>query len=430
MSHYGLICPELSGHLNPMITLGRELQRRGHQVTVIGRPDGRRRSQGAGLGFAVIGEEDFPEGALQATAKELGGLDGLRAVRFTAELLRREAATVLRDAPEVAANEKIDAFVVDQVSAGGGTVADRLGLPWVTVCNALALNPDPHLPPGVLPWPYARGFLARGRNTFGNAMLRWLARPVFEEVNRYRARHGLAPVKGEIGTGSHLAQIAQQPEFFEFPRSAAVENFHYTGPWHHPSGREDIPFPWERLDGRPLIYASMGTLQNRQQFIFETIAAACAGLDAQLVISLGHADQDAAAHARAFAGSPIVVAVAPQLSLLPRAALVITHAGMNTTLESLSQGVPMVAIPITNDQPGVANRLAWLGAAEVVWPGRLTVARLRSALGRVMRDPSYRGVARDCRARIQQADGLRRAGDLVEQFLSGQPSRTPSARAT
>jgi UDP:flavonoid glycosyltransferase YjiC (YdhE family) len=36
--HLGLICPELSGHLNPMTTLDRELQRRGHHVTVIARP--------------------------------------------------------------------------------------------------------------------------------------------------------------------------------------------------------------------------------------------------------------------------------------------------------------------------------------------------------------------------------------------------------
>lgn len=55
-------------------------------------------------------------------------------------------------------------------------------------------------------------------------------------------------------------------------------------------------------------------------------------------------------------GNPIVVNYAPQLELLKIADLTITHAGVNTTLESLSNGVPLVAIPITNDQPGVAAR--------------------------------------------------------------------------
>ena len=76
----------------------------------------------------------------------------------------------------------------------------------------------------------------------------------------------------------------------------------------------------------------------------------------------------------------IVVPFAPQLDLLRRAALTITHAGLNTALESLTQGVPMVAIPITNDQPGVASRLEWLGVARVVPPARLTAQRLRASV--------------------------------------------------
>jgi zeaxanthin glucosyltransferase len=68
----------------------------------------------------------------------------------------------------------------------------------------------------------------------------------------------------------------------------------------------------------------------------------------------------------------IVVSKAPQIELLKRAALCITHAGINTALESLAQGVPMVAIPIGFDQPGVAARIAYHGAGEFVEVGDLT----------------------------------------------------------
>lgn len=398
-----------------MTTLGRELQRRGHRVTLIGRLDARRKTESAGLGFAPISEQDFPEGSMQETSRELGKLNGLRAVQFTAELLRRSVSAVLRDAPDIVAREKIEALLVDQVSPGGGTVADRVGLPWIMVSNALALNPDPLLPPCVLPWAYSAGPIGRARNAFGDAILRWLARPVIGEINDHRRQHNLAPLKGAFSVGSCVAQVAQQPAFFEFPRRAPLKDLHYTGPWHHAGSHEEIPFPWEKLDGRPLIYASMGTLQNRQQFIFEAIAAACVGLDAQLVISLGSRDQDAAGMAKSLAGNPIVVAIAPQLALLQRASLAITHAGLNTALESLNYGVPMVAIPITNDQPGVAARLAWLGAAEVVQPPKLTAPRLRTAIERVLREPHYRETAQRCRDEILTADGLRRAADLVER---------------
>jgi UDP:flavonoid glycosyltransferase YjiC (YdhE family) len=55
----------------------------------------------------------------------------------------------------------------------------------------------------------------------------------------------------------------------------------------------------------------------------------------------------------------IIVDYAPQLQLLKKASLCITHAGINTTLESLSNGVPLVAIPIANDQPGIGARIEW-----------------------------------------------------------------------
>jgi MGT family glycosyltransferase len=415
--HLGLICPELSGHLNPMTTLGRELARRGHRVTVVAREDARAKASTAGLGFAVIGEKEFPLGAMKAQSAKLGTMSSTRAMRFTVEMLRLGAEVMVRDAPEVIRGLGIDALLVDQVIPAGGTVADRLGLPYVNVCNALALNPDPASPPGVLPWRYAPGLPGRLRNAFGNAAFRWIARPITREINVHRARHGLPPKLG-VGDDSTLAQIAQQPAFFDFPRSTLPACFHYTGPWHDHASGDEIPFPWERLNGRPLIYASMGTLQNRLEFIFSTIAAAAAGLDAQLVISLGSREQDAAALAARFAGKPIVVSFAPQLALLARATLTITHAGLNTALESLSRGLPMVAIPITNDQPGVASRLEWLGAAEVVQPGRLTVARLRTALERVLRDPRYRENAQRRQQEIAQLDGLRRAADIAEQALT------------
>ena len=116
MAHLGLICPELSGHLNPMTTLGRKLQRRGHHVTVVAGSDVRAKAQQSGLGFVVIGEREFPEGAMGEAAAQLGRLTGLKAVRFTVELLRRGVATLLREAPDAIRAAKIDALLVDQAA--------------------------------------------------------------------------------------------------------------------------------------------------------------------------------------------------------------------------------------------------------------------------------------------------------------------------
>jgi UDP:flavonoid glycosyltransferase YjiC (YdhE family) len=95
---------------------------------------------------------------------------------------------------------------------------------------------------------------------------------------------------------------------------------------------------------------------------------------------------------------------------------------MNTTLESLSNGVPMVAIPITNDQPGVAARIAWTGTGEVVPLARLSVPRLQGAIERVLTEESYKKNASRLQEAIAGAGGVRRAADIVEQAIStGKP---------
>jgi UDP:flavonoid glycosyltransferase YjiC (YdhE family) len=419
--HIGLTCPELSGHLNPMTTLGRELLRRGHRVTVVARPDAESKALSAGLVFACIGGNEFPRGAIGAQSTMLGGMKGRKALRYTIKMMRSAAEVTLRDLPVVCREIGIEGLLVDQVNPAAGTVAEIEGLPFVKVANALALNRDPNCPPAVLPWRYRPGTLGRLRNSAGNWFLYRVTAPIRDAINEERIRHGLAPRIDEE-TPAFLAEIAQQPAFFDFPRARPEPLLHFTAPWHASTGGSEVPFPWERLDGRPLVYASLGTLQNRLSGMFATIAEAVATLDVQLVISLGAADQDAAAVAARCPGNPIVVPVAPQLRLLDKAALVITHAGLNTALESLAYGVPMVAIPITNDQPGVARRLEWMGLAEVVLPGQLTATRLRHAAGRVLRDPDYRRRARERAAEIARIDGVGMAADIVEQaFRTREP---------
>jgi MGT family glycosyltransferase len=186
--------------------------------------------------------------------------------------------------------------------------------------------------------------------------------------------------------------------------------------------RPQIDFPWEKLDGKPLVYGSIGTLQNGAEHIFKAIAAACATLDVQLVLSMGGGIEPA--ELGPLPGKPIVVRYAPQLELLRRAAVVVTHAGLNTTLEALAEGVPLVAIPIGNDQPGVAARIAYRRAGVVVPSRGLKAERLRAAIERVLSDPSYRAAARRIQTSIREANGLERAADLVEQTLNLAPAES------
>ena len=416
MTHFGIICPAAAGHLNPMTTLGHELQQRGHRVTLFGVLDAQPKTLAAGLDFWAIAESEFPSGIITESLAQLGKLSGLAALRYTIALIQQSAEVLLRDAPGAISEVGVDALLVDQVSPGGGTVADFLRIPFITVCSALLINQEYAVPPPFTPWNYKPGWWARLRNRAGYSLFDRLTQPIRQVVNEYRQRWKLPAHAHPNDAYSKLAQLSQQPAEFEFPRTALPQWFHFTGPYHNTVSREPVSFPFEKLTGQPLIYASMGTVQNRLLDIFNSIAEACDGLDAQLVISLGGSTSPESL--QGLPGSPLVVGYAPQLELLKKTTLTITHAGMNTTLESLSNGVPMVAIPITNDQPGVAARLAWTGAGEFVPLSRLSVPKLRTAIQRVLTEDSYKKNASRLQEAILRAGGVSRAADIVEQVIS------------
>jgi zeaxanthin glucosyltransferase len=162
-------------------------------------------------------------------------------------------------------------------------------------------------------------------------------------------------------------------------------------------------------------------MQNGSQPIFRAIAQACAALPVQLVISLGGGLQPD--RLGELPGSPVVVSYAPQLELVKKAAAVITHAGLNTVLESLAEGVPLVCIPLGNDQPGVAARVAARGAGVVVPRSKLTAKRLESALSAILTGPIYRESAARIRDDVRGVDALNLAADLIEGSLRLQPEQ-------
>lgn len=117
-------------------------------------------------------------------------------------------------------------------------------------------------------------------------------------------------------------------------------------------------------------------------------------------------------------GWPVVVPYAHQLELLRTAVLAVTHAGLNTVLDALSMGVPMVAVPVTNEQPGIAARVVWTGAGEAIPLRQATSQRLRPLMTRVLSHPPYRAAAERARDSIQAGGGAPRAAEIIEQNLS------------
>ena len=311
MTHFGIICPGDTGHLNVMMPLGNELLCRGHRITVFGFLDAQAKTIASGLEFQALAEDEFPLGSKAEEFAQRGKLSGLAALQDTLKAVHKRLVVMLRDAPTAIKKTGIEALLIDQVSIEGGTIADFINLPFITVCGGLILNREPNIPPIFTTWQYSPTWQGRWRNRIGFLLVELLAKPIRETIAEYRKEWKLPLYSHPNDYYSKLAQISQQPPEFEFPRQNLPPHFHFTGPYHNPALRKPVPFPFEQLTGKPLIYASMGTIQNRLLEVFQTIASACEGLDAQLVIDLGGgASPESLPN---LPGNPIVVGYAPQL---------------------------------------------------------------------------------------------------------------------
>lgn len=418
----GLVCPEASGHLNPSLVLASELARRGHRVRMICTPGATERIARVGLEQITVGQPEADAGLVERAMDHLGSQRGWRALAYTGRLIAEASRVLLRDLPPLLAADPCDALLVDQVSPGGAAVAEQLDIPYIVLCNALAVMLDESTPPITTTWRMSDARWAKARNNLVKAC----GAPLMDFLSGVQSpwESSMALCRGNDNS---LTRIAQQPSGFDFPKREGPRALHYTGPWHHTVPGPADDFPWHRIDGRPLIYASLGTIQNRTPTLFRKIIESVRGDDVQLVLSLGRKQ----AHwNERVPENVIIVPFAPQLAILARSDLAITHAGLNTALECLAAGVPMLCLPITNDQPGVAARVEWVGAGRHLSPRAASPARLRALRQELLNNPSYRQVARAFQSEIAETPGATLAADLIERLLApAAKPLTPTASA-
>ena len=125
MIRFGVICPELSGHLNPMMALARALQNRGHQVTFYQRSISRTKIETAGFPVRVFGEKEFPVEKIRSDLATLATLSGIKALQFTIDLFTRRMAVCIRDVPKMAREDHIEALLIDETTWEGASVAEH-----------------------------------------------------------------------------------------------------------------------------------------------------------------------------------------------------------------------------------------------------------------------------------------------------------------
>ena len=113
----------------------------------------------------------------------------------------------------------------------------------------------------------------------------------------------------------------------------------------------------------------------------------------------------------------------PQLEVLRRASIFVSHGGMNSVSESLHFGVPLVCVPQMGEQEIVARQVEALGAGVHLAKEEATVERIRECVGRVLGDESFRTGAAVMRQSFQSAGGAARGAEAILAFTRSRAAR-------
>jgi UDP:flavonoid glycosyltransferase YjiC (YdhE family) len=418
------------GDLHPYLAIGLALKARGNDVILGTAECFRRKIEGLGLGFRAVRPDstwiEDPE-TLRRIAHPRWGL--VRAVQMLLDTLRESYEDTL------AAAEGADLLVGNLATYAARLVAEKKGIPWVSVMHiptGFYSAYDPPLLPGAPG--FSKMFRFLGPAFWGPVghFLNWAARcSMAGPWYRLRQEIGLPPATecNPLTQGHsprlHLASFSKwlvdkQPDW---PLQTIVTGF----PWFDQDGSTELPPALAQfLDGGPppLVFTLGTAVATDAGSFFEISAQAAHLLGRRAVLIL----KDPRNRLPTLPEGVAAFEYIPFSTLFPRAEAIVHHGGIGTTGLAMRSGRPMLVMPCAWDQFDNAERVARLGISRTIPRHRYTPARVAAELRHLLDNPAYGRRAAEIGAQVQQEDGAQVACDAVGEVLETAGLRRGSNR--
>ena len=382
-------CIPAHGHTNPTLNVGRELTARGHRVVYYSYDDFREKIEDAGAEFISCNGFDAQMHLTREEGAKVGS-DLALSARVLVD------TTLALDEPVCRQMEQLkpDCIVADSMAVWGKAVAKKLGIPYVCSTTTFAFNREsakimPHSLKETLSMITSMG-------------------KVNAQVKRLKQRgYPVKSILDLIGSDETVHTVVYTSPLFQPCAETFPEHFAFVGPSIRPA-RSEV-----EKTGEKLVYISMGTVNNDMLPLYQACIEAVKGTHWQVILSVG--DQVDAGKLQKLSENVFVHSTVDQIAVLEKADAFLTHCGMNSASEGLYFGVPLVMLPQTSEQGGVAARVEQLGAGLRL--KKTTPEAIRSTLETVMNDPSYRDNVKKIAESFRASGGAKAAADCIEDCL-------------
>jgi len=353
------------GNVPPMLGIAGELLRRGHQVRVLGHPQQREVVVAAGLKFISYRHALpwAPRAATTGTRVLLRFIFG----PFTDPRLGR-------DVRDEIVREPVDLALVDSMTLAGVRAAEQAKVPTAVLMH-----------------------------TFHRYHTHeWSRSP----IGVVAAMRGMRP--GRLWNAADRVLVATDSALDPATERRLPVNVRYTGV-------VQTPIQPGSPQAKPLVLVSLSTIFF--EGLAETFQAILDALEAQPIRGVVTTGAVAPAALRAPANVEVHQYL-PHDEIMPSASMVVGHGGHSTTMRALAHGMPLLILPMNRitDQPMIGEAVFRAGAGRVL-PKTASPAEIRSAVGSLLQDPSYRDAAEAICARLRSKDGAAGAADELECLL-------------
>lgn len=387
MSKIVFFCIPAHGHTNPTLGVVRELVSRGHQVWYYSYNIMREKIESAGATFVSCDDYDIEQRLSPKDAVRVG-----KDLAFSTKIL---VDTTLALDDKVCTDMKQlkpDCIVADSMATWGKAVAMKLGIPFVSSTTTFAFNQ------------HSAKIM---KQSLGALFKMIVSMPKVSKQIKRLQRKGY-PVKSILDIiqndeNTHTV-VYTSPEFQPCSETFS-DKYAFVGPSIRPAV--------DRIEKKrnKLIYISMGTVNNDMMPLYKRFLNAFADTDYQVIMSVGSLISIAQ-----LGELPENISVFPhvdQIAVLQQADVFISHCGMNSVSESLYFGVPLVMLPQTSEQGGVAERVYQLGAGIKL--NKTDASSIVNAIDKIFVDSAYKQNAAEIAIGFKRCSGAKGAADKIMQ---------------